>query len=333
LDNFIDAFFGSVTKTEVNGVVTWALPCSLDVGLVNNPRGASEGLACYFLRLFNDGLVGLTGPKGETGATGADGKNAYTMTTTVFNAPTIGSPTVQFNIIPSPTISVGQTIFIPGVGWLEVTNLFQSTTVFATLLTLISVPVATVPAGTLVLPTGPSGISIKGDTGATGLTGPQGPQGVKGDTGATGAAGATGPTGAPSTSESSLVEVTGGTDYTMTATYAKVDFGASDLELTLPSIGTYMVLFNLQGLQNSAAVRTWDLKLYDFTASLDVPNSEIRVVMEDGTPTDDTQITAWSLITTTVINTVIQVYARSTSATATQTILQLNSRGMYIRLS
>ncbi len=68
LDNFIAHFFGEITKTELNGVVTWQLPCDLDVGLENNPRLQSEGLACYFLRLFQSGITGATGPQGPAGA-------------------------------------------------------------------------------------------------------------------------------------------------------------------------------------------------------------------------------------------------------------------------
>jgi len=61
IENFTTQFFGTVVKTEINGVVTWSLPCQLDVGLPGNPRGVDEGLACYFLRLFSDGLGGLKG--------------------------------------------------------------------------------------------------------------------------------------------------------------------------------------------------------------------------------------------------------------------------------
>ena len=59
VENFTKNFFGDVVRTEVNGQVVWSLPCGLDVGLPANPRGLDEGLACYFLRLFNDGIVGL----------------------------------------------------------------------------------------------------------------------------------------------------------------------------------------------------------------------------------------------------------------------------------
>ncbi len=250
LDNFVKAFFGEVTKTEVDGVVTWTLPCNLDVGLTNNPRAAGEGLACYFLRLFEEGIVGLTGPRGATGDAGADGNNAYTVTTSSFNTPSEASPHVQFTVIPSATIYRGLAVFIPGCGWLEVTDVFQDTTVFATLLQLITSPDATIPAGTTVLPAGNRGQSIKGDTGDTGPKGEKGDTGATGATGVPGPTGATGPAGTPVTN--SNAQVTGGTtDYTMTASYAKVDFGTSDLEVTLDA-GTYIFLVNLGAFANDA---------------------------------------------------------------------------------
>lgn|GEM_PF-2404345 len=333
LQNFIDAFFGSVTKTEVNGVVTWTLPCSLDVGLPNNPRGPSEGLACYFLRLFQEGIVGLTGPQGETGEQGQDGRNAYTITTSSFTLPTTSSPNVQFNVIPNPVLHSGLSIFLAGCGWLEITQVFQNQTVFATLIQQSSSTTATIPAGTLVLPTGPRGATIVGPAGATGLTGPQGIQGLKGDTGAVGATGPTGAAGIAATSANSVVSVSGGTDYTMTATYAQLNFGATDLEITLPTAGEYLVLTNLEMLNNSGNHRQWDFKLFNFTTSADVPESETSHALLDvsGTLVENRQF--WCRVVTTTNNNLIQIYTRSSAATATQTIYQLNSRMAYIKLS
>lgn len=54
LNNFIEAFFGSLTKTCVNNEVVWVLPCDLDAGMTGYPRIAGEGLACYFIRVFSE---------------------------------------------------------------------------------------------------------------------------------------------------------------------------------------------------------------------------------------------------------------------------------------
>lgn len=53
LNNFIVAFFGSLTKTCVNDKVVWILPCDLDAGIPGYDRIAGEGLACYFKRVFS----------------------------------------------------------------------------------------------------------------------------------------------------------------------------------------------------------------------------------------------------------------------------------------
>ena len=334
LQNFIDAFFGSVTKTLVGDQVVWTLPCSLDVGLVNNPRGAQEGLACYFLRLFQEGLVGLTGPKGDTGTQGVDGRNAYTITTqSISPVPTSGAPNTQFNVIPNPILGVGLEIFIEGCGWLVITNIFQDQTVFATLIQATSPQLASIPAGEVVLPTGPRGLSITGPTGPTGPQGLQGLQGVKGDAGAAGATGPTGPSGAVATNQNSVLSVSGGTDYTMTASYAKLDFGAVDLEITLPSAGEYLVMVSLQGLNNSGAHRQWTFKLFNFTTTLDVPESETQHAMLDVAGSTVENRSFWCRVVTTTASNVIHIYVKSSSATATQTIFQFNSRIGYVRLS
>ena len=83
LANFIDQFFGSLTKTVVNGSVVWTLPCDLDSGLEGNPRADGEGLACYFLRLLEegaasvaDGVLNIPNATGEP-ATPASGGALY----------------------------------------------------------------------------------------------------------------------------------------------------------------------------------------------------------------------------------------------------------------
>jgi hypothetical protein len=54
VDNFVTQFFGSVTKTCVDGQVIWTLPCDLDEGIPGYPRIEGEGLACYFARVLED---------------------------------------------------------------------------------------------------------------------------------------------------------------------------------------------------------------------------------------------------------------------------------------
>lgn len=329
LQNFIDSFFGSVVKTEVNGVVTWVLPCNLDVGLPANPRLDGEGLACYFLRLFNEGITGLIGPAGDNGAAGPAGRNAWTVITSAFAHPTLAAPNVSFTFIPSPVVSEGQTVFIPGSGWYIIDSIFNGEVAFAHLVEEIPFPVAIVGPGTLLLPVGQRGRSI------TGPQGPQGPQGNPGTPGATGAtgipgpAGATGPAGTPVTN-SNATDTGGTTDYTMTATYARVDFGLDDMEITLPAVGRYLVFCTLAGVNDSTAQRRWTVKFFDFTNTLDVPLSETTKSMVDSPLINGLHI--FAIVTTAIPNTVIQLYAMTGNATATQTLNFDGSRMSYIQI-
>ena len=53
LQNFIGSFYGTVTKICVDDQVQWVLPCNLDSGSQYVPRQPGEGLACYFLRIYD----------------------------------------------------------------------------------------------------------------------------------------------------------------------------------------------------------------------------------------------------------------------------------------
>ena len=330
LSNFIAQFFGELEKTEQDGVVTWVLPCNLDVGLPGNPRATDEGLACYFLRLFEDGIVGLVGPKGDTGSQGADGNNAYTITTSAFNPVSIAGQSVQFTIIPSPVISEGLTIFIPGAGWYLVTQVFQETTVFAQLLEATPVIEVQVNPGEVVLPTGPRGLSI---TGPTGPTGPTGSMGLSGPTGNAGPTGPTGPTGAAgvSTTNTNALNVGGTTDYTMTNAYAKVDFGTTDLDATLATPGTYIVFVKLVIENGAASAHQWDFKLFNSTTATDVANSETSARFENSSL--DSSVMFFAIVTTSVANEVIQVYGRSDSNNTSQMVFYDRSTLGYVRLA
>jgi len=183
LDNFIAAFFGTVEKSVVDGKVVWSLPCNLNVGLENNPRQDGEGLACYFLRLFEAGIIGLTGPQGEQGESGEDGKSGYsTVTTAVANA-SAECPNIAVQVLDDEPYSAGLYVFIPFAGYFLI-NEVQDNVLYLSLVQLSTNAVATIPADSPVVPAGPSGAQgATGSKGDTGLTGP------KGDTGATGATG------------------------------------------------------------------------------------------------------------------------------------------------
>jgi hypothetical protein len=315
LANFIRSFYGVLEKTEVNGEVVWILPCDLDTGLPGNPKGANEGLACYFKRLFEEGLHGLVGPQGDQGAPGAQGHNAYTITTTAFNPPSVGS-SVQFGIIPSPVVSVGQVIFIPGTGWYLITEVFQTSVLFATLIESISSPSALISPGTVVLPVGPRGLSITGATGPQGAKGDTGAQGATGATGSTGATGATGAQGATATNTNDIV-VPSGADYQLTNAFAHVVFGTDELDTTLAVAGTYLFNVQLFCVNNSGAPKAWAFKLVNQTTAVDVPHSGYSVEIPT---TSVTHINFTVLVTTTVDAHVIELQALSAVGGATELI-------------
>lgn len=183
LDNFTTQFFGEVSKTVVNGRVQWTLPCELATGLPDNPRESGEGLACYFLRLFENGIVGLTGLKGDQGDAGADGIDGYTFTASEFQVPTSECPIAQFDVADPDVIPTGAYVFVAGAGWFSIAS-FTGSTLMCQLIQAIAPAGTSVPVDSLVVVTGP-----EGPQGSRGAKGDTGAKGDKGDTGSPGAAG------------------------------------------------------------------------------------------------------------------------------------------------
>lgn len=196
LQNFSEQFFGKVQATSINGERSIILPCDLNSALPANPRGDTEGLACYFQRLFQNGIDGTLGPKGDPGVAGIPGRPNYAVLTSGFSVPTILSTPVTFSVIPTLVISEGQLVFIPTAGWFLITSIVNLTTVTALLCGLVAIPASFVPAGTKIEPVGPKGDSI---TGATGAKGPKGDVGNVGPVGGTLGAGPQGPQGLAAT--------------------------------------------------------------------------------------------------------------------------------------
>lgn len=210
LDNFIREFFGTIIKVvdPDTGLATWTLPCDLATGLPDNPRMDGEGLACYFKRLFLDGITGLQGEQGlagDDGANGTDGNNAYTVTTATFVPASVVDSVVTITVTNPAICIVGELIFVEAAGYYEVTGKTGSDIAAKLVVPLVS-PTNPVPIGSLVLPTGPQGArGVKGGKGDIGETG------LKGDKGDTGEQGATGPGLITHTSASWVVPVIGST--------------------------------------------------------------------------------------------------------------------------
>lgn len=261
IQNFTDQFFGVVVKTEVDGEVQWTLPCSLEVGLENNPRAEDEGLACYFLRLFQDGIIGLTGPQGEAGSNGAAGRNAYTVTLATFTQPTLGAPTVIVSTQYNPAILENTYIFIATSGWYHVDAADISGTLFLTLVKEVTGATGSIVAGKLVIESGFPGVSVTGPTGPTGATGPQGPAGDS------------------LTEDNAFYFATVGVNFNLPLSYAAVNYTNSLPEVLLPTAGLYKVtaIVGLIGLASVAVTDTVSLKLRNTSNSSDVAGSEVEV--------------------------------------------------------
>lgn len=260
ISNFTTHFFGEVTKTEVDGVVSWTLPCNLDVGLENNPRIDGEGLACYFLRLFNDGIMGLTGPQGLPGVAGEDGLNAFTVTTATFAQPDLGSPNIQISTSYNGAILVGMFVFIATSGFYEVTAADGNGTLWLTLTQPLDSAPANITAGKLVVPSGHPGTSVTGPQGIPGAAGPQGSPGES------------------FTAENEFYYTSGGTTYYIQLLSEQVTFVTSMPQVTMTK-GYWLLSCDCE-IVAGALIATTDLvtvKLRDVTNGQDLNGSTRRV--------------------------------------------------------
>jgi hypothetical protein len=125
-------------------------------------------LACYFLRLFEDGIIGLQGETGDQGEPGTAGFNAFSVLTSDAVQPSTTSPNWTIRIFRNPVFVAGQVVFINGSGWSRVT-LVSNDVLSLTLLEATGSAGATIPAGTLISVAGPQGLPgaavAKGDPG------------------------------------------------------------------------------------------------------------------------------------------------------------------------
>lgn len=318
--NFAAQFFGPVTKIDDGqGHVAWQLPCGLDVGLPANPRAPGEGLACYFLRLFGDGINLMQGPQGDPGMPGKNGFNAYAVTVQPFTQPTQSNPVVQVATAFNPSILPGQFVFIDTSGWYQVTSTDPSGVVILTLLVPLpnapvlypgeSGPPNTVLAGRLIVPSG-----APGPQGNTGTQGPQGIQGIQGIAGAKGDQGPQGPPGvAPTLSSAQYVDASG-LSYLLTTSFAQVVNGGNGPVITLPVAGTYLVMGVIPFFSASSGTGTAQWEFYN-TNTAAVVGGPFFVTVQgaiSGTPTR-TRATAEIFVTTTGANQQIQIYAKETT--------------------
>jgi hypothetical protein len=118
----------------------------------------------------------------------------------------------------------------------------------------------------------------------------------------------------------------------MTGAYAKVDFGAADLEATLVTPGTYLFVISLTILMSSGgAQKSWSFKLFSATNAADIPDSQASYRFDDHVLVDNVAFTA--IVTSSVPNEVIQLYGLTSGVAGTQTVNFTDSRMTYVRLA
>jgi len=145
----------------------------------------------------SQGITGATGPQGSpgvTGATGSNGINAYSLLTSGYTQPAVGS-LISVQIPSAYWMQVGQFVFVPSAGYYTVASGSVPTFVLQNLgYSGVNIPVGSTISAAFISPGGVAGST--GVTGAQGITGATGPQGSPGITGATGPQGSPGVTGA-----------------------------------------------------------------------------------------------------------------------------------------
>jgi hypothetical protein len=324
IENFTKQFFGEVIKTEVNGVLSWSLPCSLTTGLPNNARGSTEPLACYFLRLFADGVTGTVGPAGPPGTPGTNGRMAYTAVTNPFQQPTLGNPQIAVHTVFNPVILSGMSVFIESSGWYRVDGATPDGTLFLTLLAPVINPPGTILNGKLVLPAGAQGLSTPGAQGAPGqkgLTGDQGAKGEQGDPGLPGlpaaVSGVTNTNGQYHTDSGTLWTNPNDTNW------HPVDFTISKPEITLPLVGTYLLQYTSSLKANSGGVSVF-VRLFSVDQAIAVPGST-----ELNASTTARMIPGTAIFTTSVVNEVIRLEAMGKLAKVDPDVTTL----VYVRIN
>lgn len=185
---------------------------------------------------------------GTPGADGTDGLNAFTVTTADFTVPAIGA-TVSIAVGSSQFLTIGQTVFVAGAGYFEVTAKADTTHFTGEYLDVSGNTHATenIVAGAAVSPGGPE------------LTTP-----ITVAKGGTNSATATLARAALGIGGANLSVYAAGTAYQFTNTAALLNFGTTDPSLTITSPGVWLLLACVRVDYNAAtfaAVRTGTLKL------------------------------------------------------------------------
>lgn len=128
-------------------------------------------------------------------------------------------------------------------------------------------------------------------------------------------------------------QVTGsGAGYSLTDTMARVDFGTTDPQVTLPEAGTYRVFALIEvDADPMGDGQLAEAKFYNSSDAADVANSTRSAGNSGGGSYDKIQLTLENIVTVAASKT-IQIYARDSNGTAEGSIVSTATSISYIRL-
>jgi len=202
ISNLVQALYGTISKSVVDGRVVWDIPCDPNnsAEVDNIPREEGEGLLCYLLRLFANSLDSF----GSFLRWGFSGSGQTEFTLTGAYQPDRNAYLAYIDGVVQDPISYTISTTLPRVLTLD-TPLPSGS--FLTIVELSSRAGATGATGAV----GATGIGATGSTGAVGSTGSTGPIGATGFglTGSTGATGIAGPVGATGSGQTGSTGATG----------------------------------------------------------------------------------------------------------------------------
>jgi hypothetical protein len=202
ISNLVQALYGTISKSVVDGRVVWDIPCDPNnsAEVDNIPREEGEGLLCYLLRLFANSLDSF----GSFLRWGFSGSGQTEFTLTGAYQPDRNAYLAYIDGVVQDPINYTISTTLPRVLTLD-TPLPSGS--FLTIVELSSRAGATGATGAV----GATGIGATGSTGAVGSTGSTGPIGATGFglTGSTGATGIAGPVGATGSGQTGSTGATG----------------------------------------------------------------------------------------------------------------------------
>jgi hypothetical protein len=124
-------------------------------------------------------------------------------------------------------------------------------------------------------------------------------------------------------------QVTGsGTDYTLTNATARVDFGTTDPQVTLPTAGTYLITAEVAVTNGATATDNYQAKFYNSTDAGEVTSSAREV---GAAAASQKLVIPLSAIVTVTASKTIQLYAHNTVA-ARGTVVSTQTAIRYVRL-